>query len=127
MNRRWRYGVGLAGVAVLASLAVAEEPAPSLVRSAAPDWPQWRGPRRDGISEEKGLLQSWPEGGPKLLWKVTGIGRGYSSPVVAADGVYVTGDQDKELIISAFTLDGQPRWKTPNGERLMFCYSCWVC
>jgi outer membrane protein assembly factor BamB len=50
------------------------------------------------------------------LWKVTGIGRGYSSPIVVAGSVYVTGDQDKELIVSAFTLDGQPRWKTANGE-----------
>ena len=96
--------------------ATAQEPALSLVGSAAPDWPQWRGPHRDGISSEAGLLPSWPEGGPKLLWKVSGIGRGYSSPIIAAGGVYVTGDQDKELVISAFTLDGQPRWKTANGE-----------
>jgi len=96
--------------------ATAQEPVPSLCRSAAPDWPQWRGRHRDGISAETGLLQSWPEGGPKLLWKVSGIGRGYSSPVVVADGVYITGDEDKELVISAFTLDGQPQWKTTNGE-----------
>lgn len=94
----------------------AQESTPSLVGSAAPDWPQWRGPHRDGISAETGLLQSWPEGGPKLLWKVSGIGQGYSSPIVVADGVYITGDQDQELAISAFTLDGQPRWKTTNGE-----------
>jgi outer membrane protein assembly factor BamB len=96
--------------------AAAEDAAPSLVRCAAPDWPQWRGPRRDGISEEAGLLQSWPEGGPKLLWKASGIGRGYSSPIVAAGGIYITGDQDKELTISALTLDGQPRWKAANSE-----------
>jgi outer membrane protein assembly factor BamB len=62
------------------------------------------------------LLQSWPDGGPKLLWKVSGIGQGYSSPIVVADKVYITGDQDKELAISALTLDGQPHWKTTNGE-----------
>jgi outer membrane protein assembly factor BamB len=93
-----------------------ESSAPSLVCSASPDWPQWRGVRRDGISSEKGLLQAWPDGGPKLLWKVSGIGRGYSSPIIAAGGVYVTGDSDKELVISAFSLDGQPLWKTANGE-----------
>ena len=96
--------------------AAAQEPIPTLCRSAAPGWPQWRGQHRDGICAEAGLLQSWPEGGPKLLWKVSGIGRGYSSPIVVADGVYITGDEDKELVISAFTLDGQPRWKTANGE-----------
>ncbi|MCX6880853.1 MAG: PQQ-binding-like beta-propeller repeat protein [Verrucomicrobia bacterium] len=61
-------------------------------------------------------MQSWPEGGPKLLWKVSGIGRGYSSPIIVADGVYITGDEDQALVISAFTLEGQPRWKTTNGE-----------
>lgn len=89
--------------------------AAEMVRSAASGWPQWRGPRRDGISEESGLLQSWPEGGPKLLWKAVGIGRGYSAPIVAGDAVYVTGDQEKELVISALTLDGQPLWKAANG------------
>jgi outer membrane protein assembly factor BamB len=96
--------------------AAAQEPLPSLCRSASPDWPQWRGPHRDGISAETGLLQSWPAEGPKLLWKVSGIGHGYSSPIIVANGVYITGDAEQELVISAFTLDGQPRWKTTNGE-----------
>jgi hypothetical protein len=49
------------------SLMVASTAADGLIASPEPDWPQWRGPRRDGISDEKGLLSSWPEGGPKLL------------------------------------------------------------
>ena len=120
MIRQWirtLAGVSLGlSTALFPRDAASEDSAPSLVRSAAPDWPQWRGPRRDGVSEEKGLLQSWPEGGPKRLWKVSGVGRGYSSPIVVADRVYITGDQDKELVISALSLDGQPRWKTANGE-----------
>jgi hypothetical protein len=73
-------GFASLGVAfvVLPEVAAAEESLPSLVRSASLDWPQWRGPYRDGKSEETGLLQAWPEGGPKRLWKVSGIGRGYS-------------------------------------------------
>ncbi len=123
-RRAWRWlearvgghsGADVPAVA-LPQAAASGESTPSLVRSAAPDWPQWRGPRRDGISAETGLLQSWPEGGPKLLWKVSGVGRGYSSPIVAAGGIYITGDTDKELVISAFTLEGQPRWRTANGE-----------
>ncbi len=89
---------------------------PSLVRSASPDWPQWRGIQRDGISAESGLLQSWPAGGPQLLWKVTGIGQGYSSPIIVGDSIYITGDENKELMIRAFTLEGKPRWKKANGE-----------
>ena len=45
----------------------------------AADWPQWRGPNRDGISSETGLLESWPKGGPPLLWKIQGLGEGYAA------------------------------------------------
>ena len=40
-------------------------------------WPQWRGPNRDGVSKETGLLKQWPADGPPLVWKATGAGRGY--------------------------------------------------
>jgi outer membrane protein assembly factor BamB len=55
------------------------------------DWPQWRGPDRTGISKETGLLQSWPDGGPKLLWKVGGLGGGYSTPSVVDGKIYLMG------------------------------------
>ncbi|MBD3673904.1 MAG: polyvinylalcohol dehydrogenase, partial [Planctomycetaceae bacterium] len=42
----------------------------------ADDWPQWRGPNRDAISQETGLLKSWPADGPPLAWKVDGVGNG---------------------------------------------------
>lgn len=57
----------------LSPLTVASSPADGLIASPEPDWPQWRGPRRDGISDEKGLLSSWPDGGPELLWKILDI------------------------------------------------------
>lgn len=118
--KRWTIVMGCvslgAGATVLPRATMAEESVPVLVRAAASDWPQWRGPCRDGTSSETGLLQSWPEGGPKLVWKATGIGRGYSAPIVVAGNVYITGDFDKELAISAFTLDGQRNWKAANGE-----------
>jgi outer membrane protein assembly factor BamB len=99
----------------VANSSSAEDAAPSLVRTSAPDWSQWRGPRRDGISEETGLLQSWPQDGPKLLWKVSGIGRGYSSPIVVEDTVFITGDKGDDLAIRSFSLDGSPGWQTKNG------------
>ncbi len=92
-----------------------QESGPVLVRSDMPDWSQWRGPRRDGISEETGLLPSWPEGGPTRLWTAEGIGRGYSSPIVANETIYITGDSANDLIISAFSPDGKLRWQTKNG------------
>jgi outer membrane protein assembly factor BamB len=54
----------------------------------ADDWPQWRGPDRDGAWRETGLLQSFPAGGLKVRWRAP-IGWGYSSPVVAQGRVYL--------------------------------------
>src|SRR5687767_2178712 len=49
-------------------------------RPGSGDWPQWRGPNRDGVSAETGLLRQWPEGGPKVLWTAA-TGEGFSSVV----------------------------------------------
>ena len=54
-------------------------------QAAALDWPQWRGPQRDGISQETGLLKAWPKEGPKLVWQVDTLGFGYSTPAVSGD------------------------------------------
>src|ERR1041384_8688612 len=62
----------------------------SMVANApAEDWPQWRGPQRDGVWRESGILQSFPPEGLKILWRVP-VGVGFSSPVVAQGRVYVT-------------------------------------
>ena len=58
----------------------------------ASDWPQWRGPDRSGVNLEKGLANQWPEGGPKLLYKATGVGVGFSSVVIADGTLYTLGD-----------------------------------
>jgi outer membrane protein assembly factor BamB len=63
----------------------------------ADDWPQFRGPNRDGVSKEKGLLQEWPEKGPPLEWSAKGLGGGYSTVSVAKDRIYTLGNlPDKE-------------------------------
>ncbi len=119
MSKLLKYAVRILCVAsLLLGLVIpasAQDKVPSLVRATAPDWSQWRGPRRDGISDETGLLQSWPEDGPELLWKVSGIGRGYSSPIIIDNTVYITGDDGDDLAIRAFSLDGSPGWHTKNG------------
>ena len=86
------------------------------ITSPEPDWPQWNGPRRDGISREKGLLAAWPEGGPRLLWKVGNLGRGWSSPIIVRNRLYITGDVDDDLVIFAFDLAGGLLWKAKNGR-----------
>jgi outer membrane protein assembly factor BamB len=53
------------------------------------DWPQWLGPQRDGVWRESGILEKFPQGGPKLLWKAP-VGGGYSGPAVSGGRVFVT-------------------------------------
>ena len=55
----------------------------------ADDWPQWMGPGRDNVWRESGLLERFPEGGPKIVWR-TPVAGGYSGPAVAGGRVYVT-------------------------------------
>jgi outer membrane protein assembly factor BamB len=80
------------------------------------DWPQWRGPRRDGICDETGLLRQWPEAGPPLVWKSGGLGRGYCAPIVVGNRIYLTGDFGEELHVIALDLDGKPVWRVKNGR-----------
>ena len=90
--------------------------ADGLIASPESDWPQWRGPRRDGISDEKGLLQSWPDGGPKLLWKTDGLGKGWSSPIIVGKRIFITGDVYNDLVVFALDRSGTVKWKVNNGR-----------
>ena len=82
----------------------------------AGDWPQWRGPNRDGVSTEKGLLDKWPEGGPKLLWKTTGLGAGYSSVAIADKTIYTMGDLEDACYLFALNIEGKQLWKVRVGD-----------
>src|SRR5436309_5554175 len=80
----------------------------------AGDWPQWRGPDRDGVWSETGILESFPPGGLKPAWRAP-IGEGFSSPVVAGGSVYVTDAElmrphARERVHSFDEATGTPRW-----------------
>jgi outer membrane protein assembly factor BamB len=77
---------------------------------------QWRGPNRDGKFPAAGLLKQWPVGGPKLLLKVEGIGKGYSSVVATDKYLFVTGMIDTLDYLSCITPEGQIKWKVPYGR-----------
>jgi outer membrane protein assembly factor BamB len=79
-------------------------------------WTQWRGPNRDGKSTETGLLKSWPEGGPKMLWSVQGLGDGYSSISISNGLIYTVGKFKNEGKIFAIDLDGDKKWETKYGK-----------
>ena len=86
-------------------------------RGTEASWPQFRGPGRDDLSPEKGLLQSWPENGPPLVWTATGLGDGYSSIVVDDGRIYTTGDRkDGEYLICLSDTNGKEIWATRIGE-----------
>jgi outer membrane protein assembly factor BamB len=90
---------------------------PALGSSVTPgEWPQWRGPDRNGLSTEKGLLQEWPKGGPPLLWKVHGIGAGYSGITVAGGRLYTMGDLDGSSQVIALDPQGKVVWSTKVGK-----------
>jgi outer membrane protein assembly factor BamB len=105
MRTRWLLlaAVGL-GLAVLAA--------------GANDWPQWRGPQRNGISQETGLLQEWPKGGPKLLWQLKDIGFGYSTPAVVGERLYLLSNRgmDNEFVQALAVADGKQVWETRLGR-----------
>lgn len=94
----------------------AEAPGARLVASPVAGWPQWRGPRRDGVSTERRLLQSWPDGGPRRLWTASGLGRGYSAPIIAYGRIVLTGDDGEVCRIIALDLNGREVWRVPNGR-----------
>lgn len=89
----------------------------SAVAVPAVDWAQWRGPNQDGVSPEKGLLQEWPAGGPKLVWDVTGIGNGYSSVSTAGDFIVTAGEvAGQSSVICLNAKDGKQVWAEPIGK-----------
>ncbi len=87
-----------------------------VVISVQAQLPQFRGPQRDGKFPDTGLLQSWPEGGPELLLKVEGVGKGYSSVVATDQYLFVTGMIDTLDYLSCIKQDGTIKWKVAYGR-----------
>ena len=77
---------------------------------------QWRGPNRDGIFNETGLLKEWPKEGPQQILEVEKIGKGWSSPIVENDMIYVTGMIDSLDFLTAIDINGKIKWQVPYGR-----------
>lgn len=81
------------------------------VPSGPGDWPQWRGPNRDGISSESGLLKQWPAGGPKMAWQSETTGVGYASISIKDGRIFTQGDLDGvEHVLALSAKDGSVIW-----------------
>src|SRR5204863_3559715 len=84
----------------------------------AADWPQWRGVNRDGITAETGLLTVWPAGGPRLVWRATGLGEGYASMAVVLGRIYTQGQRGSQQFVMAFDANnGSKLWETATTSR----------
>lgn len=100
-------------LALVALLCVAGQ----VMAQANANWPQWRGPNRDGISNETGLLKQWPADGPPLAWKTKGAGNGYSSIVISNGKLYTMGLRgDREFIVAFDVATGKEAWATAHGK-----------
>lgn len=90
-----------------------------LCQVSAEDWPTWRGPNRDGVSKESGLLKDWPQDGPKIDWVSEDGGIGYSSLAVVGDRIYTMGaDDNTEYVIALDATNGKKIWQAAVGPRL---------
>lgn len=81
----------------------------------AQDVAQWRGPNRNGIYNETGLMNKWPDSGPKMIWHYDDLGEGFTSAAVTSTGIYTTGMVDGEGYIYALDLKGNLLWKKEYG------------
>jgi outer membrane protein assembly factor BamB len=79
------------------------------------EWPQWRGPNRDGIAHSTGLLDQWPEQGPPLLWQTRGLGSGYSSVAVTGGRIYTQGNRNGVKLICLDAEDRRELWSAQLG------------
>jgi outer membrane protein assembly factor BamB len=77
---------------------------------------QWRGPYRNGNYPDINLLQAWPKGGPKLLWKISGLGEGYASVAVTQNQICTTGMINGSGLLFTYNLDGELLWKKSYGK-----------
>ena len=104
----WKHAAWL----LVSSLCVGSHVAP------AADWAQWRGPQRNGLSQETGLRKEWPAEGPKLLWQVKDIGDGYSTPAIVGERLYLMSNKgtDEESVQARKVSDGSQLWSTRVGK-----------
>ncbi len=85
--------------------------------ATAADWPAFRGPNRDGLSPETGLLQQWPKEGPKQVWTAKNLGLGFGTPSVADGKIFGIGTRDgKDGVWALKESDGSEVWFTPFAD-----------
>lgn len=84
---------------------------------------EWRGPGRNGIYNEQGLMKKWPESGPAMLWSYEGLGAGHGNAGFSSDKIFLLGMPDTTGILYAFSFDGKLLWKREYGPEWIENYT----
>jgi glucose dehydrogenase len=102
--------LALVAVLVFPQLSPAADTEKTSVSSLTPSWPQWRGPNRDDISPDLGLLKDWKQKAPQLVWTADGLGSGFAGVSLEAGKIYTTGNFPDGQKVIAVSMDGKVLW-----------------
>src|SRR5215475_6272076 len=92
---------------------------PNTLPSGPSDWPQWRGPERNGVSKDTGLIKQWPGPGPKRVWSISSLGEGYGSLAIKGDRIFVQGSRDRASVVFCLNrADGKTIWSAALGTKV---------
>jgi outer membrane protein assembly factor BamB len=92
---------------------------PNTVPSGPADWPQWRGPERNGVSKDTGLIKQWPSSGPQRAWSISSLGEGFGSIAIKGDRIFVQGTkEDVSVIFCLNRADGKTVWSASLGRKV---------
>src|SRR5262245_5796710 len=98
-------------VHVSSSETVQSTTAPNTVPSGPSDWPQWRGPERNGVSKDTGLIKQWPSSGPQRAWSISNLGEGFGSIAIRGNLIYVQGTSESASMVFCLNrADGKTVW-----------------
>jgi outer membrane protein assembly factor BamB len=103
----------------IGALALNAPTVPGARSAPSADWPQWRGPQRNGLSDDKGLLKQWPSSGPSKVWSISNLGEGFGSLAVVGDRIYVQGTSGSASTLFCLNrADGKTLWSTALGPKV---------
>jgi len=97
------------------SIALVATFGPLVSSGPSPFWPRFHSARGDNVARDEVLFEEFPSGGPTLLWRYSGCGRGFSSIVTAEGKIFTAGDHGPDEFVIALDLNGRPVWKRSNG------------
>jgi outer membrane protein assembly factor BamB len=92
---------------------------PNTLPSGPSDWPQWRGPERNGVSKDTGLIKQWPSSGPQKAWSISSLGEGYGSLATKGDRIFVQGTSGSGSVVFCLNrADGKTAWAATLGQKV---------